>query len=236
MEKALEVFGLTNVEAKVYLELLNLGPSTAGMIAKRSGVHRRSVYDAVARLTEKGLIGYMLQNNVRYFEAVDPEKLKKLLEEKQEALDNILPKLKTKYLGGMEKQTTVFFKGKNGLKNVFEDQIKTGGEILIIGASPLAQTMMKYYFNWFDKRRVQKSIHVKLLYGENYRKKRNFKYAQIRYLPKEFQNPAAMNIYGDNVAIIHWSEERPFAVVIKEKEIADGYRNYFNLLWDIGKR
>jgi hypothetical protein len=105
-----------------------------------------------------------------------------------------------------------------------------------MGASSLAQTILSYYFHWFNKRREQQRIPVKLLYNEKDRKKRNLKYAQIKYLPAQVQNLAAMNIYGDKVAIIHWSKERPFAIVIQDKEIANGYRTYFEFLWSNAKR
>ncbi len=236
MEKLLQDFGFTATEEDVYLTLLRIGPSTAGIIARKAGIHRRSVYDATARLAEKGLIGYISQNNRKYFEAVDPERLREILKEREENLNDVLPKLKLQYTSVVEKQTTLFFKGKDGLKNVFEDQIATGKEILILGASPLAHTMLTYYFHWFNKRREQKKIPIRLLYNEADRKKRTMKHAMIRYLPGEFQNPAAMNIYGDKVAIIHWSKERPFAILINEKEIAQGYRSYFELLWKTAKK
>jgi sugar-specific transcriptional regulator TrmB len=236
MEETLEVFGLTPTEAKVYLALINLGPSTAGILARKAGIHRRSAYDATDRLSEKGLVGYMVKNNKKYFEAVNPERLPELLQEKEQALRNILPSLKAKYHSSLEKQETLFFKGKGGLKTVFEDQLSTKKEILIMGASSLAQTILSYYFHWFNKRREQQRIPVKLLYNEKDRKKRNLKYAQIKYLPAQVQNLAAMNIYGDKVAIIHWSKERPFAIVIQDKEIANGYRTYFEFLWSNAKR
>ena len=64
----------------------------------------------------------------------------------------------------------------------------------------------------------------------------NLKYAQLNYLHKGLQNPAAMNIYGGKVAIIHWSKERPFAILIKDKEIAEGYKTHFKMLWALAKR
>jgi sugar-specific transcriptional regulator TrmB len=236
VEKALEVFGLTKTEAHIYWTILQLGPSTAGIIARKAGVHRRSVYDATARLSEKGLLGYITKNNRKYFEAANPERLTELLHEKEQAVQAILPRLQKQYESVMEKQETLFYKGKNGLKTIFEDQLVTKKEIFILGASPLAQTLLQYYFHWFNKRREKKCIPIKLLYNELHRKRRTLKFATIKYLPKEFQNPAAMNIYGDNVAIIHWSKERPFAILIKDKEIAEGYRNYFKLLWGIARR
>ena len=42
---------------------------------------------------------------------------------------------------------------------------------------------------------------------------------------------AATNIYSDKVAIILWSKENPFAILIKQREIAEAYRNYFEMLW-----
>jgi len=46
----LEDIGLTKLEIKVYLAMLDLGSASAGQISSVSGVHRRSVYDALDRL------------------------------------------------------------------------------------------------------------------------------------------------------------------------------------------
>lgn len=236
MEKILENLGLTALEAKVYLTLLDLGPSLAGLITRKSGIHRRTVYDALERLSQKGLIGYIVKNNRKYFEAANPERLQELLQEQEDKITKILPELKAKYNFIQEKSETLFFKGKNGLKMVFEDQLSVGKEILILGASPLAEELLRYYFIWYDKRRIQKGIKIKLLYNESERKKRNIKLAEIKYLPSQYSNPAAMNIYGDRIAIIHWSKDNPFVILIKDNEIAEGYRKYFELMWRISKK
>ena len=47
----LKQIGLTTNESKVYLALLDLGPSLAGQISRKTGLHRRTVYD-----TTEGLI------------------------------------------------------------------------------------------------------------------------------------------------------------------------------------
>ena len=57
----------------------------------------------------------------------------------------------------------------------------------------------------------------------------------MRYLPSKYASPMAINIYGDKTAIIHWAE-KPVTVVIKSKEITDGYKNYFEILWGIAKK
>ena len=47
--------GLTGTEAKIYLVLLDLGKAQAGVLSRKTGIHRRSIYDALDRLIEKGL-------------------------------------------------------------------------------------------------------------------------------------------------------------------------------------
>ena len=59
-------------------------------------------------------------------------------------------------------------------------------------------------------------------------------YAEIRFLPKNYATPAATNIYGNKVAIINWTEN-PLAILINNKEIADSYRKYFEILWKSAK-
>jgi len=54
--------------------------------------------------------------------------------------------------------------------------------------------------------------------------------SQVKQLPRK-TGPAAINIYGNKVAIIHWSKETPFAIVINNKDIAESYKEFFKLLW-----
>lgn len=236
MLKALEHAGLTPIEAKIYVTLVELGPSLAGIISRKSGIHRRSIYDGMERLIQKGLVSYILKNNRKYFHAANPEKVLTLLQQQEEEIKKVLPEMLIKYNAQKEKQETAFYKGKDGLKTVFEDELSVGKEILVLGASTEATEILSYYFHWFDKRRVTKKIPMKLIYATENKVKYHTKHADIRYLPSEYQTPTATNIYGDRVAMIHWSKERPFAILIKDEDIAEGYRKYFELLWKIAKK
>jgi len=236
--RLLEAAGLTNTEAKVYTTILELGSCLAGRISQKSGIHRRSVYDAIERLIEKGLVSYILTNNRKYFEAVEPKRLLDLVKEKQQDIQEILPELQIRFDMAKEKKETSFFKGKQALKSICEDQLKEGKEILIYGATPSAVGILKYYFPRFDKQRIKKNIKVKLIFDETARKNKdyikNIPLASIRYLPEKYMSPAATNVYGNKVAIVVWKEV-PIAILINDKDIADGYRKYFDILWDTAK-
>jgi sugar-specific transcriptional regulator TrmB len=235
MREELHQAGLTENESKVYATLLELGPSHAGLISRKSGLHRRVVYDTIEMLIQKGLVGYILRNNVKLFQAANPERVLELIKEKEQYVNDIMPAMMNLFSRTKEKEETNFYKGKNGLKTVFEDQLASGKEILIIGASPLAYEVLQFYFKWFDKRRVENRIKTRIIFSKP-DKKVKIPYSEVRFLPEKYSSPLAVNIYGNKVAIILWSKEKPFAVVISQKEIAEGYRKHFELMWKVARK
>lgn len=234
LKEQLREAGLTENEAKVYSSLLELGPSQAGAISRKSGLHRRVVYDTTEMLIKKGVIGYILKNNLRLFKASDPKRILEIIKEKEEAINSIMPDMNLLYKQTKEKEETNFYKGKNGLKTVFEDQIETGKEVLVLGASHLAYEILQFYFKWYDKRRVENKIKTRIIFSQS-SKKIKLPLSEIKYLPEKYSSPLAINLYGDKVAIILWSKEDPLAIVIKNKQIYEGYQKYFELMWKVAK-
>jgi len=232
--ESLEKAGLTRVESKVYLTLIDLGPSLAGQISKKSGIHRRTIYDALDRLAEKGLISYLIKNNRKYFEAANPERLVDLMREKEAEIKSELPGLMERFTGTKAKEETLFYRGKDGLKTAFEDQLKEGKEILVLGASSQAKEILSFYLKWYNIRRKEKKIKLRIIADMSAKGKMTAPLAEFRYIHE--LGPAAMNIYADKVAIILWSKERPIAIIIKNPEIASSYRLFFEHMWKTAKR
>jgi len=227
--KILQELGLTEAESKVYLALLELGPSLAGQISRKTGFHRRNIYDITERLIKKGIIGYIIKNNRRFFEPASPSRLKEIIDEKQHSLNEILPELNLLYKKTKEKQETNFYKGTEGLKTIFQDQLSDEGrEILILGASQSAFEILPFYFKWYDIDRKKRKIKVRIIANKEFNKP--IPLSEIRYLPEKYSNPLAINIWQDKVAIILWKKP-PLAIVIKNSEIAESYKKYFELMW-----
>lgn len=230
----LKEIGLTEIEIKIYLMLLKEGSSLASDIAKKTGTHRRTIYDAIERLIEKGLVSYIKTNNRRYFEAVDPARLSEILKEKEENLKNLIPELENLRLIAKEKKETLFFRGKQALRSVFDDQIKVGKEILIFGDAVNVNEILKYYFPKFDKERVEKNIRVRIIFDESTRKNKELRkipLSKIKFIKKGYSSGMSVYVYGDNTAIVSWSDN-PTAILIKEKTISDGFRGYFEYVWN----
>lgn len=228
--------GLTENESKVYIALLEYGPNQAGAISRKSGLHRRVVYDTTDMLIKKGLIGYIQKNNKKVFQASNPKRILEIIKEKEESINELMPEMLALYSQTQNKEETNFYKGKNGLKTVFEDQLAEKKEILILGASQLAYEMMKFYFHWFDKRRIENKMKTKIIFNQNTKERiPKIPLSEIKFFPEKYSSPLAINIYGEKVAIILWSKENPFAIVIKNKEISEGYKKHFELIWKNSK-
>lgn len=223
--------GLTDNESKIYLALIDLGPSMAGQISRKTGLHRRTVYDVIEMLIKKGLIGYITKNNRKLFQASNPQRIIEMIKEKENMLVPFINKLGEKFVLTKEKEETNFYKGKEGLKNIFEDQLNSK-EILILGASAMAYDVLQFYFKWYDKARKKNKIKARIIASD--KKMKKIPLSEIRYLPEKYANPVSVNIYGYKTAIILWASE-PIAIVIKNKEITEGYRKYFELMWKIAK-
>ena len=242
-EKTLQEFGLTRNEAKVYLTLLKLGSCLAGEITERSGIHRRNVYDSIERLIEKGLVSFVITNNRKYFTATDPKRFlgiigeeRHYLQKKEEDIKKILPELLLDKKLTKRKQDVYFFRGIEGLKFVYDDILRVSKDY--IGYGPAEQEgLLKVYFIHFIEQRKRKKIRANLIYNENARNQKFVRspLIKVRFLPEQYSSHAALRIYGNKTAILLFSEE-PLAILIENKSIADGYRKYFNILWNTAKK
>lgn len=224
--------GLTKNEKLVYISLIDLGSALAGKISRKTGLHRRTVYDTAETLIQKGLISYILENNRRVFTAVEPQHILDMIDEKKNSLTPIINELSQKFRLTKKEEQTNFYRGKNGMKMVFENQLKCK-EILILGATKQAYSAMPYYFKWFNERRKQKKVRLRVITSDKSIQPKIL--AETKYLPEKYASPVVINIYGDSVAMILWGV-RPFALVVKQQEFASSYKKYFELLWRVAKK
>lgn len=230
--KTLQQAGLTKTEAKIYLVLLDLGSALAGEITKRSELNRTIVYYSLEKLIEKGLVTYVTEANRKVFKSVNPNRLIEILKEKEKNIQKILPELKTRFETIKTESEATIFRGKKGLKSVFEDILRTNKDYLIFGAEGRFKEVFPAYSIHWDNKRVKQKIKVKVIYNEKIKKKRKgkLKLVRMRFLPKNLDFPSTTQIYGDKVSIMVWSNP-PYAFVIKSKEAVKSYTHFFNLLW-----
>ncbi len=245
-EQLLEQIGLSKNETKTYLALLKLGSVPAGPLIKALGMHRAAVYNLLDILIDKGLIHYVVQANRRYFEAQEPNRLLELIKSKKQKLQQqetqlkeIIPTLTRQRKLNSETQEGTIYKGKKGLKSVFEDILNYPKiEFMVMGASGRFKEIFNAYFIHWHTRRIKSKIKLKIIYSESIReekREKELKLAEIRYILNTNITPSTTMIYGDKVVVIMWSEN-PLAFLMKSKNVSDSYGDFFNMLWKTSKK
>ncbi|MCK4589009.1 MAG: hypothetical protein KAT77_01080 [Nanoarchaeota archaeon] len=239
-QRLLQEIGLTNSEINVYTTLLKFGSIKVGDLMKQINLHRSRVYEAINRLTEKGLVSYVIKNNIKYFEATDPERLLSYIEEQKEKLNEkeskikkIIPELKRQIPSSIPHAEAHVFAGKEGFKTIRKDVLKQKQDLYLIGAVGKEDKFLKYFFPNFNKLRIKDKIKWRILYDEEVKGKKitKLKLMESKFLPKKYSSPAVINIYGDRVVNVLWKGDNPLCFMIINKDVADSYRKWFDLLW-----
>lgn len=239
-EKVLEEIGLSKNESKVFLTLLELGATTAGKIAEKSAVHRTNVYDALERLTEKGLVAHVTKGKTTVFEATDPRILMNTIKEKETKLQSIMPQLLLSKQMATEKSEAHIYEGIIAVRNILNHFLEIGQTRYAYGAPKLASEMIgNYFLENYHRRRVKQKIGLQLIYNNDAKKRIHFlnkqQYTESKYLEPEYDSPVTTCVCGGEVVMILY-QKNPLVIQIKNPDIAKAYKKYFDLLWKLAKK
>lgn len=130
-------------------------------------------------------------------------------------------------------QDTVTYKGEEGVKAVF-NQVLNEKEVWFIGGN-FGIKQFPEYWEWFKKERIKRknfwhdlidqgALEIDDLSGEPY--------YEYKILPPEMKSPHVIGIFGNKVANIIWAGKHTRIFVVEDKDLVDGYKKYFHLLWD----
>jgi sugar-specific transcriptional regulator TrmB len=242
--------GLTEGEIKIYDALLELGECTKTALAKRSGIAPSNIYDVTNRLVEKGIVSRVEKNGVAHFSAANPRHILDYIDEKEKEIgkerdfvNSILPTLLMKFSEKREKVAVEVFQGWNGMKTVFEDLIAECGEgdaCHVFGASKgESDEQADRFFVKYSKLRESKGIVTNIIFNEELRERHDridFFLKSSKYNVRFFQQstPAEIMLYKDVSCIIILTKE-PLVIRVSGKEVAESFRQYFDVMWGIAK-
>ena len=235
IQDTLGKIGLSHNETKAYLVLLKLGSASAGRIAKEASVDRSATYDSLKRLLEKGVISYNVVAGKKVFRAIDPQNLVNFLKEKEEMAEKIMPQLTGIFKMPKEKHDVTLYYGLKGIKSIFQDIIRTGKDNLMFGSEGQFTEKMPYYAPLFLKQKKDKKIKTRAIVRKERKEKSSGLLTEKRFIDKKTVSPVVTNIYGDKIAIIMWSDP-PEGVIIENKQAADSYREFFEVMWEAAKK
>lgn len=234
--------GLNRKEAQVYLSLLELGEASLQRISEKSLIKRTTLYDVIASLKEKSLLGVTTKKGKRYFFAEDPRKIENQLERKRAKLKIILPELLSMANLIYKKPKIQYFEGIEGIKEVYRDTLNFPRQEILAWVSTEAVEFFDINWLWdfYVLKRAEKRIWSRLIAPNNdYMKKvkghdekhlRNTKFITMNSLPFEVE----INLYGnDHVGIMSFKEQ--LGLIIQSKKIFNTLKSIFETNWELLK-
>lgn len=234
-ETILENIGLSKSEIKIYLVLLELGPSTSGPIIQKTNIQSSVVHRSLKTLLDKGIITFVKVGKDNNYQPTDPKNIVDFIENKKKNFLDILPELEARQKRGGQNYSTEMFLGKRAMFSALLGIIAEGKakeEYLSFSLiEPHDDEEIVQFYHSYNLRRREKKLNVKVLVNTQVKPiyEKNYpidllKKANVRYT--SFHFPQGVIIFRDRVVFVHWGEN-PFAVKIVNGEMASQFREFF---------
>lgn len=242
-EHHLKNLDLSEKEAIVYLASLELGSSTIQDIAEKSRISRSTTYEVIKSLIKKDLMSSLSKGKKKYFFAERPEKLISLIDIKERELKTrkkelkaVLPDLQELTKFSRERLRVRFYEGKQGIRRIQEDILKTKNLKSIEEFIPLDDAHQLFpdhprdHRHWMGKRiKVPEKMIYTSRNGAIFPKKKS--HIETCFIPIEkFPFHTEVTIYADKVAFVSFGR-RLTGMVLESEDVANTLRCMFNTAW-----
>src|SRR3989339_633344 len=248
----LNKLGFSDKSAKVYLALLQLGPSSVRKLAEFCELNRGTTYDTLKWLQEKGIITFYQKQTKQYFVAENPEKLLNLAKNQEEELKEAqgrickaIPELQALYNRGGERPVARYYE-KDEINKILQDVLdtceETGDMVYRIYSAEGIREYIYDNFETFSDVRIAKGIAVKViavgdggdLRGLDERKwlatgldKQSKQIKQDKHIGETF-----IILYPGKTAYVSLNAKRePIGVVIENDGVFETQKIIFDNLW-----
>ncbi len=230
MKEKLISIGFNDKDAEIYLALIKSEKAGILDLMKKTSIERRTIYDVLERLIQKGWASYFEENNKKYYLATNPELILKDLEQRNQEFEKIIPNLKSLKEKSSETKAEIL-KGAKGLRTIFLEIIKSKeihysfGNIAPFISDEKYTPAVKEFLEYLEGRNIkEKVIYPK---GEPIKK---IKGGQYKALDKSLIPPTPTILYGDVTAQFIFTD--PITIIkITSKEITNTNKKYFDTFW-----
>jgi sugar-specific transcriptional regulator TrmB len=235
---------------RIYLRLMENGPSPARLLAENLNIPRPSIYDNLKILIQNNIVSEIESENKKIFAIDDPKNLPQLirskienLKKKEAEIERILPDL-AKNLQAVEPKIK-FYSGAAGIKQVLTDMLWYDNleTYAFWPISEMVKVLGEEYIADFTAKKVRRKLWSHCLWPQD--KLIDFeKYPflgsseeflrDIRITPKEMTWDMSYWIYADKVAFIS-SHKESFGFVVHSRDFAKLQEAQFKQIWKISR-
>jgi predicted transcriptional regulator len=237
----LSVWGLSKVEAEVYVYLLQRTGETGGSkIAVGTDLHRQYVYVALEKLTDKGLVEAVIFGKYKKYKARSPLEIEKITRKRNIATSDLVHELNKVSVIHHDQDFDVL----QGVKQIQQFEMdyvfesESGEEEFIIGGHSkgffdLMGDQLAEYIEEKERKTIKVhylgSMDEKPIYEKNISSYGN---QQYRFMSGLHEGVTHMVIRKNSVSF--WSFlTPPLVYVIKSETVASDYHKFFMMLWNM---
>lgn len=236
--KTLKNIGLSEIEAKIYISLLEIGSQNITQIAESSSCNRVQIYGAIPRLKEKRLIGETIRWKRKFFFAENPENLENIFYEQKLIFQSSIAAMKEKYKKKQSKPELKTFYTEEDISHIYQDVVES---LDVGGCYYRYSSRTTEYKKWtlykqYRKNREKKEIQRMVITGHELKKLKEDKQKNLTRemvaIPKKydlFEDDITKLIYANKVAILDHSTKTSF--IIENQKFADFEKKIFKLLF-----
>lgn len=233
--KTLTSIGLSRNESAIFLDLLRNGMSSAVDVAGRVGVHRPNIYDSLRRLKEMGLIIEIIDGSGKVFKALDPERLKLYLQQRQEDVNRLIDELKKiPKKESVDKGVVSLCEGiavKRELLNLFDL-----GEQILVSFHEDCKVLGNDFFKGLNEERIQRKIPMKIImYTEDDKRIENLNlipYVKAKKIKFVTSPKFVTIIVGNTIYYVFSDGDENNLIKINQSDLADEKRLHFEFAWE----
>lgn len=244
--------GFTESEARVYLELLRLGPQPASIIAKRTCINRSITYSILESLCNKGVVSSHLKSGVLIFVASDPNALVGYVDRKCKAFDyhraqllTMVPKFRSIVENTDCKKPIVnYYEGIEGAKCVLYDALNASEFLGYLCMHKWAeQGLLDFLLEYKNFRITKRGIllraivfdtpEVRAFFEENY--DQDCELTKILYVSEEHYLPMfekEFTIYDGKIASLSLDKGAEYGIIIENQEMYEMQKRIFDMAWN----
>ncbi len=234
--KNLEQLGLSDKEAKVYLALLPRQDTGTSNLIRATGLHGQFVYQALDRLEELGLAKHVVQSGRKKFSAGSPDRILALVDEKKLAAQTVVKQL--------HEQSFEVFQGDTAFvahEFAILESLADGESIdmLASGGGNQYIDLMGSDLNEYERKRIEKKVGLRFLSTDgnhNYLKimAQTRPFFEYRVLP-QVASGVDTDIYEDKINFLLYGDP-VVAFTFTNKRVAEGYKRFFEVLWNLSSK
>lgn len=245
LQEPLGELGLTEMEKRLYILSIFVGPVAVSRLAKELGISRPNVYKVILGLERHGLAYFSKRTSFsRTFVVESPGALMTILRERRAKLDqydqritNLLPQLLSLYQQGSQVSAIKMFTDQAGWDEARFQILKESSEDYYFfgDVGSFATFSPSQYSRWRDER-VKRGIHGKLLalpskeaIDEMQRDHQELRETRILQVKQSFNS--SFQLFGKKAII--WQPNAPLALLIEDAFIVSMLRSIFETLWDL---